>query len=219
MIRACIFDLDGTLMNTIGTITHYLNAALGVYGFAPFEEDRVKYFVGSGARLLVERALAAHGVLTEENFRAVFETYNALYDAAPNEGSAPYDGILDMLAALTARGVRVGVLSNKPDFATRAVVSSFFGDLVTVAHGGREGIPLKPAPDGVREILREMSVSPCECLYIGDTGVDMETGRAAGIPTVGVLWGFRSREELEAAEAVHIIAHPRELLPLVSLKM
>lgn len=215
MIRACIFDLDGTLMNTIGTITHYLNAALEAHGFAPFGEDRVKYFVGNGVRLLVERALAAHGALTEENFRAVFGTYNRLYDAAPNEGSAPYDGILAMLNGLVARGVRVGVLSNKPDFATRAVVSSFFGELVTVAHGGREGVPLKPAPDGVWEILREIAVSPKECLYIGDTGVDMETGRAAGIPTVGVLWGFRQREELEAAEAVHIIAHPRELLSLV----
>ncbi len=215
MIRACIFDLDGTLMNTIGTITHYLNAALGAHGFAPFGEERVKYFVGNGARLLVERALTAHGALTEENFAAVFATYNELYNAAPNEGSAPYDGVLALLEGLAERGVRVGVLSNKPDFATRAVVASFFGDRVAAAHGGREGIPLKPAPDGVFEILRELEAAAADCLYIGDTAVDMETGRAAGIPTVGVLWGFRTREELETADATHIIAHPAELLDLI----
>ena len=122
---------------------------------------------------------------------------------------------MEMLSALKAKGVTVAVLSNKPDFATRSVVASFFGDRVAIAHGGREGVPLKPAPDGALALLEELGVTAEECLYIGDTGVDMDTARAAGLFGIGVSWGFREREELVAHGAKAIIDHPASLLDYV----
>lgn len=211
MIKACIFDLDGTLLNTLSTIGGYLNEVLSAEGIPPFPLERYKYFVGNGARTLVKRALEAANALTDEREERVFARYTRLYDSAPNAGTAPYAGIIDLLAVLKARGIKVAVLSNKPDFATRSVVASFFGDLVAVAHGGREGIPLKPAPDGALALLEELSVTAEECLYIGDTGVDMDTARAAELFGIGVTWGFRERAELEAHGARAVIDEPLAL--------
>ena len=211
MIKACIFDLDGTLLNTLSTIGGYLNRVLEEEGISPFPLERYKTFVGNGARTLVRRALEAADALTEEREARVFARYTRLYDSAPNAGTAPYEGVMALLTALKERGVKVAVLSNKPDFATRSVVESFFGDLVAVAHGGREGIPLKPAPDGALALLEELSVTAEECLYVGDTGVDMDTAREAGLFGIGVTWGFRERAELESHGAKAIIDHPSEL--------
>ena len=212
MIKACIFDLDGTLLDTLSTIGGYMNEALASEGIPPFPMDAYRYFVGDGARTLVRRALAAANALTEEKETEVFTLYNRLYDAAPNGRTVPYEGITELLAALKEKGIKVAVLSNKPDFATRAVVDSFFGELVDIAHGGREGIPLKPAPDGVLALLRELSVSADECLYIGDTGVDMDTARGAGLFGIGVTWGFRTPEELREHGARVLVSAPREIL-------
>ena len=211
MIKACIFDLDGTLLDTLSTIGGYMNEALATEGIPPFPLERYKYFVGNGARTLVRRALEAARALTEETEERVFAYYTRLYDTAPNAGTAPYAGVKDLLAALKAREIKVAVLSNKPDFATRSVVESFFGKLVDIAHGGREGIPLKPAPDGVLARLDELAVTAEDCLFIGDTGVDMETARASGMRGIGVSWGFRERAELEAHGACAIIDEPLAL--------
>lgn len=216
MKKLCLFDLDGTLMNTIGTIAGYANRALTEAGLRAFAEEDYKYFVGNGARLLIERALKAQNAMTEENFKRVFARYNELYDGAPYEGSAPYDGICALLSDLAARGILTAVLSNKPDFATRAVVSHFFPDhTFSAVHGGRDGVPLKPSPEGALLLLKELGdISPSEVLYIGDTAVDMDTGRAAGFETVGVLWGFRKEDELRAHHAAHIVSDAREILKL-----
>lgn len=216
MKKACIFDLDGTLMNTLPTVSHYANTALTMHGFSPFEPERYCYFVGNGAKVLVERMLSAQDALTQENFQKVYADYNRMYDAAPNEGSAPYQGIPELIAALKEKGILTAVLSNKPDFAAGEVVKQFFGvGSFDVVHGGREGIPLKPSPVPVKAILEELGVKAEDCLYIGDTGVDMQTGRGAGITTVGVLWGFRTKEELQENHADHIISSPDELLLLL----
>ena len=215
MIKACIFDLDGTLLDTLSTIGGYVNEALATEGIPPFPPERYKYFVGNGARTLVRRALEAASAWSEEREARVFPFYTRLYDSAPNAGTKPYEGIMEMLSALKAKGVTVAVLSNKPDFATRSVVASFFGDRVAIAHGGREGVPLKPAPDGALALLEELGVTAEECLYIGDTGVDMDTARAAGLFGIGVSWGFREREELVAHGAKAIIDHPASLLDYV----
>ena len=214
MIKACIFDLDGTLLDTLSTISGYMNEALATEGIAPFEAERYKYFVGNGARTLVQRALAAAGVTDAETEERVFAVYNCLYDGAPNGRTAPYPHVPELLCELRKRGIRIAVLSNKPDFATRSVVASFFGDTVDVAHGGREGIALKPAPDALLSLLDELGVTKEECLYIGDTGVDMDTARAAGIFSVGVSWGFRSREELVTHGAEALVDDPLAILPL-----
>lgn len=216
MIKACIFDLDGTLTNTLPTISYYGNAALEKNGFSPFDEERYKYFIGNGAKTLVERMLRAQESMSEENLARVFGDYNSAYNQAPLYKTAVYEGILPLLSALKERGVRTAVLSNKPDFATRSVVEHFFSSLFNVAHGAREGIPLKPAPDGALALMAELGIcDPAEILYVGDTSVDMDTGKAAGFYTVGVLWGFREREELEAHGADAIVSHPSEILNYV----
>ena len=214
MKKLCMFDLDGTLMNTIGTISTYMNRTLSEFSLQTFSEDAYKYFVGNGAKILTERALKAQNAMNDETMAKVFARYNEIYDAAPYEGSAPYDGIPALLKALAEKGVMTAVLSNKPDFATRAVVSGFFPDHpFSAVHGGREGIPLKPSPEGALLILEELGgILPDEVLYIGDTAVDIELGIRAGFETVGVLWGFRTEEELRAAGAAHIVRDPAEIL-------
>ncbi len=212
MKKACIFDLDGTLLDTLSTIGGYMNEALAAEGISPFPMDDYRYFVGDGARTLVRRALAAANALTEEREARVFALYNRLYDAAPNGRTVPYAGVPALLSALKEKGVKVAVLSNKPDFATRSVVASFFGEAVDIAHGGRDGIPLKPAPDGVIALLSELGVTAEECLYIGDTGVDMDTARAASLFGIGVTWGFRTEEELVSHGACALVDSPDEIL-------
>ena len=203
MKKLFIFDLDGTLMNTLHTISGYANRALAEAGLQTFPEERYKYFVGEGARVLIERTLVAQNAYDEALHAKVFGRYNELYDGAPYENSAPYEGIPQMLDALAEKGI-----------ATRAVVSHFFPHHSFAAvHGAREGVALKPAPDGVRLILEELGgIDPSEALYLGDTATDMKTGKAAGIETVGVTWGFRDAEELRAHHADRIISHPSEIL-------
>lgn len=216
MIKACIFDLDGTLTNTLPTISHYANGALEKNGFLPYDEEKYKYFVGNGAKTLVERMLTAQNKMSEENFARVFGDYNRAYDAAPLERTVVYDGIFPLLEALRARGIKTAVLSNKPDFATTSVVKHFFGALFDVAHGAREGIPLKPSPEGAYLILSELGVTePSSVLYVGDTSVDMDTGKAAGFYTVGVKWGFREEKELQEHGADAVVSHPLEILELI----
>ncbi len=216
MKKLCMFDLDGTLMNTLGTIAGYANQALAERGLRTFPEEDYKYFVGNGARVLIERALTAQGAMNDENFKDVFSRYNELYDGAPYEKSAPYAGIPSLLASLSAQGILTAVLSNKPDFATCAVVKHFFPTHdFSAAHGGREGVALKPSAEGALLILKELGgIAPADVLYIGDTAVDMDTGHAAGFETVGVLWGFRTEEELREHGADHIVRDPKEILTL-----
>lgn len=217
MKKLCIFDLDGTLMNTLGTIAGYANRALAEAGLATFPEERYRYFVGNGAKILIRRTLEAQNAFTEATYARVFARYNELYDGSPYEGSAPYAGVPALLDALASRGVQTAVLSNKPDFATRAVVAHFFAmHAFSAVHGAREGVALKPSPEGALLILRELGdIAPSEVLYIGDTGTDMDTGKAAGFQTIGVSWGFRTEEELRAHGADFIIRQPDQLLSLL----
>ncbi len=216
MKKLCIFDLDGTLMNTLGTIAHYANTALSEQGLRTFPEEDYKYFVGDGAKKLIERILKAQGAWSEETYKTVFARYNELYDGAPYEGSAPYEGIPALLSALASHGVLTAVLSNKPDFATRAVVAHFFREhTFSAVHGAREGVALKPSPEGVLLLLEELGgISPEDVLYIGDTSVDIDTGKAAALETVGVLWGFRTEAELREHGAAHIVGKAGEILSL-----
>lgn len=211
MIKACIFDLDGTLLDTISTISYYANKTLEEYGFEPYTEDEYKYFAGNGARKLLERMLDAGKIDRDKYFDKMFKFYNKEYDSDVTYGTNPYDGIPELLAELKTLGVTTAVLSNKPDFAAKEAVKRFLGDLIDVTYGGRDGVALKPSTEGVNNLMDELGVSPEECLYIGDTSVDMQTGSSAGIYTIGVLWGFRKRDEIEEAGADMIVAHPSEI--------
>ena len=213
MIKLCIFDLDGTVLDTVHTIAYYGNYALSKHGIDPIEVKEYNYFAGNGAVNLIKRALRFRNALTDETFEKVFADYNAAYNADTSYLTAPFDGIVDTLDAMKTQGVKMAILSNKPHFATCGVIHSLFGEgYFDRVYGQREDVPIKPDPTAVYQIIHELQVKPEECLYIGDTGTDMKTGKNAGLRTVGVLWGFRGKEELVENGADVIIEKPQELL-------
>ena len=217
MIKYIVFDLDGTLLDTITTITYYVNLILGREGIPEISEEECKYFVGNGAKTLIRRTMESRGITDEETFMRVWSEYNREYNLKPLYLTEPYEGIRELIAELKKRGIKLAVLSNKPDEATADIIPSFFPGVFDVVHGGREGIPLKPAPDGVFEIYREMGATAEETLYVGDTNVDMQTGKAAGARlTVGVEWGFRTRKELIESGADVIVKNPLDILELLN---
>lgn len=215
MIKACIFDMDGTVANTINSISYFGNNALNKAGLPSIDTDTYKKIVGNGAKVLVERMLQTVGA-DNEYFEAVAHEYNTKYDADFLYLTEPYEGIVDALAQLKEMGISITILSNKPHETALKVAAALFPEgTVDICYGGREGIALKPDPAGVFEIMKELGVKEDECLYIGDTATDMKTGKGAKLYTVGVLWGFRDRDELESGGADTIISHPSELIGIV----
>lgn len=216
-MKTVIFDLDGTLLNTIDTIAYYCNSALAKYGFNKVSVDRYKKIVGNGAKLLVERALDETGGWNTADFEAVFKEYNALYDADTLYLTEPYKGILGMLGGLKSEGYQTAVLSNKPDFATNDVVAAIFGeDMFDLVRGAVEGVPLKPAPDAVYDIMSILGATKDKTIFVGDTKVDIETGKNAGLFSIGVLWGFRDEAELSKAGADVIIDNPADIIRIAN---
>ena len=216
MIKYAIFDLDGTLLDTITTITYYINLVLRREGIREISEYECKYFVGNGSRTLIKRVMESRGITDDETTHRVWAEYNREYNLNTLYLTEPYDGIRELLCALKERNIKLAVLSNKPDDTTGDIIPSFFPDTFDIVHGGRDGIALKPSPEGVFEIYKEMGASPEETIYIGDTNVDMQTGKNAGAKiTIGVLWGFRTRDELVSAGADIIVERPLEILSLL----
>lgn len=211
MIKACVFDLDGTLLDTIPSISYFGNKALTHFGFDKIEPDRYKYLAGNGARVLVERMLGEVGADIEKNFDKVYKYYIEEYDNDPSYNTKPFDGIVELLTFLKEHNIRSYVLSNKPDTAAKAAIDTCLGSLVTKTYGGRDGIELKPSTMGLELLTKEAGLTPDECLYIGDTSVDMKTGTAMGMFTIGVLWGFREKDELVKNGADLIVSHPVEI--------
>ena len=212
MAKAVIFDLDGTLLNTITTIKYYCNKALAAHGFNEASEGDYKIFVGNGAKRLVERAMSHTRTWTEDEFSKVFSLYNELYNNDTLYLTEPYEGIVELLKALKSEGYMLAVLSNKPNRATVDVVSKIFGeDTFDLIRGGTDGVPLKPDPTAVFEILNKLGIDKSDAVFVGDTKVDIETGRNAELFSVGVLWGFRDEAELSAAGADAIVSNTAEL--------
>ena len=210
-IKACIFDLDGTLLNTLKTITYYVNEALTRSGAKTISEDTCRVLVGKGARNLLERSLAAvaHEV---EDFEAFFRAYDRSYNAAPDYLTEPYGGICELLAFLKEKGMRIAVLSNKPEGAVRPLVEHFFGETVDAVFGGKDGVPLKPNPDAIKPVLEALSLSAEETAFIGDSGVDMQTAKNYGAALgIGVTWGYRDAEELLSSGADALAHTPDEI--------
>ena len=213
MKKAVIFDLDGTLADTIASITYCGNLALSRFGLSSFGEEDYKHFVGDGAAMLVRRALLAAGDERLEHFDEVYEAYLEIFAKDCMYQVKPYEGICALLEELKRLSVRIAVLSNKPDRDSLRVVEALFGKgYFDFVQGQRADIPRKPDPAGVYRIMEAFGLSAGDFLYVGDSGVDMKTGRAAGIFTVGVLWGFRDREELVENGADAVISKPLELL-------
>lgn len=216
MTQICIFDLDGTLLNTLGNIGGNMNRALVDFGLAPFEIDEYRYFVGNGSRSLTERVLAARGKLTPEFFEEFYPHFFKIYSDAPDAGVSVYDGIPALLDALKKRGVRIAVCTNKPSVAAAGSIARFFAEgTFDEVVGAVDGKALKPAPDGVFSILEKHGISPDEAAFIGDSDVDMLTAKAAGVRGFGALWGFRTAKELAKAGATALLSHPTDLLNML----
>lgn len=217
MIKLCIFDLDGTVLNTLDTIAYYGNSALEKNGIQPIAVNEYKLLVGKGAVNLVKNMLNFRGCLSEELFEKVFHDYDTAYNANTSYKTSVYDGVQETLDGIKALGIQIAILSNKPHFATNGVVNAIMGEgYFHRVYGQREGVPLKPDPTSVLSLIAELGARPEECVYIGDTGTDMKTGKNANLFTVGVLWGFRGEEELRKNGADIIISHPSQLLEYIS---
>lgn len=215
-MKACIFDLDGTLTNTLESMTYSVNLTLKEMGLSQITKDQCRMFVGNGARVLIEESLKVSGDPKASRIEEGMKIYGRIFDQNCTYHVTPYEGIPEMLKALKDRGIHLAVLSNKPDRQTVKVVKEIFGDnIFDHAQGQKDGIRRKPAPDGVWYLMEQMQVSKEECLYIGDSEVDAATGKNAGLKTIGVLWGFRDRKTLETAGADHLIERPEELLQFV----
>ena len=215
-MKACIFDLDGTLTNTLESMTYSVNLTLEEMGLSKITKDQCRLFVGNGARVLIEKSLKAAGDTDASRIEEGMEIYGRIVDRNCTYHVTPYEGLPEMLKALKDKGIQLAVLSNKPDRQTVKVVKAIFGEeLFDYAQGQKEGIRRKPEPDGVWYLMEQMHVSKEECLYIGDSEVDAATGRNAGLKTIGVLWGFRDRKTLETAGVDDLIDRPDELLQFV----
>ena len=207
-----IFDLDGTLLDTLDDLTAAVNYALRCYGMPEHSRDDVRRFVGNGVRLLMIRAVPDG----EQNprFEEVFDTFRQYYLEHSLDTTRPYDGIQETLMALKERGCRLAVVSNKFYVATQELCRHFFADTIEVAVGEHEaeGIRKKPAPDTVNEALSQLGVDRRDAVYVGDSDVDLQTARNAGLPCISVLWGFRDKDFLTANGATTFIASPAELI-------
>ena len=207
-----IFDLDGTLLNTLEDLAAAVNYALRSFGMPEHSRDDIRRFVGNGVRMLMMRAVPDG----EQNpqFEEVFSTFRTYYMKHSLDMTHPYDGVPEMLTALKQRGCRLAVVSNKFDAATKSLCNHFFAGLIDVAVGEHEaeGIRKKPAPDTVIEAFRQLGVSKENAVYVGDSDVDLQTAVNSGLPCISVLWGFRDQAFLEAHGATTFARKPGEIL-------
>ncbi len=212
-IRAVLFDLDGTLADTLADLANATNWALQQVGCPPCPVDSYRYKLGDGARELCARALPADKQgLTDDVLRLMRQHY----DEHCFDLTRLYPGIAELVLALAERSLKLAVLSNKPDHFTKRVIAHYFKPSpFTVVRGQLPNVPLKPDPTAALHITQELGIPPAHWLYLGDTNTDMHTARAAGMHPAGVLWGFRDRAELLESGAEHILAKPRDVLDLL----
>lgn len=217
MIKVVVFDLDGTLLNTLDDLADCTNHILAQHGFPTHPLQAYRYFVGNGIAKLIERALPEKN-RDKNTVAAVLNEFIPYYDQHKADKTSVYSGVLQVLRTLQERGLKLAVASNKVQLAMPSLMERYFADIHFVAAlGQREGIPVKPDATMVNDIVNMCGVSRSEVLYVGDTSVDMQTATNARVTSVGVLWGFRDREELELSGANHIIETPQELLAIIDM--
>lgn len=214
MYQAVIFDLDGTLLNTIGDLAAAGNFTLRQMGFAGHAVEEYKYMVGNGIPMLLHRMLP-EAERTEENEHRAAELFFPYYDAHKEDTTAPYEGISALLEHLRSAGVKLGVVSNKEDHLTKQVIGQYFPGVFDDVRGHVLGTPTKPDPHLVNEMRAAFGLAKEQVLYAGDSNVDMFTANNAGLDGCGVLWGFRTADELREAGASYLVHNPAQLEQLV----
>jgi phosphoglycolate phosphatase len=215
MNKGVIFDLDGTLLNTIDDMANSMNFVLKTHGFPVHEVEKYRYFVGNGMKKMVERALPVE-IRDDKMIKLCLKEFKNEYNKRWHEYTKPYSGINELVDKLHSMGISISVLSNKADDFTRLIIYEFFGkECFDIVLGARKGIPKKPSPQAALEISRILKIHPWEYLYLGDSGVDMDTAVNAGMYPVGAAWGFREESELLENGAKILLKNPVELIGLI----
>ncbi len=211
--QAVIFDLDGTLLNTLSDMHTSVNATMAHYHLPVHSREEVRQFVGNGAKVLIQRCLPFD--VTEARLAEITDFYVSHYAAHVREHTAPYPGLLALLSQLKVVGSPAAVVSNKPDGSTRQMAEHYFPGLLTLAVGDCPGQRKKPHPDSVCKVLQTMGLTARQAVYVGDSEVDVATARNAGLDCIAVTWGFRSRKQLEESGAVLFANNAQELSDLL----
>lgn len=214
MIKAVIFDLDGTLVNSLEDLAISTNYALNLFGFPTHETEKYKYFVGDGMQKLIERVLPEENRDSETRTK-VFEAFMNYYAQHYLDKTVAYDGIHNVLETLKKDGVKIAVVSNKADKMAQIVVEKIFGDIFDFVVGKREGYPTKPDPRLTLEVIDILGVKSYDCAFVGDSGMDMAAAKNSGCLAVGVLWGFRESQELQENGADYLLEKTLEIPELI----
>ncbi len=214
MFTTAIFDLDGTLINSLTDLANACNYALNKFNYPPHELNKYKYFVGNGIYKLVERSVP-EGLKDKNNVLKVKAIFDEYYAQHSMDNTRPYEGIIELIKTLKANNINRAVLTNKADPYAKEIVKNFFGDLIPTVVGQKPENKTKPAPDGVYDIIKILGINKEECIFIGDSNVDIQTANNAKIKSIGVLWGFRTKEELQAAGATYIVETPKEISNII----
>ncbi|HIT89253.1 MAG TPA: HAD family hydrolase [Candidatus Merdenecus merdavium] len=208
-----MFDLDGTLADTVASIANSVNKSLALVNLPPLPIDVFNHFAGNGADELIKKSLKASGDENLVHFNAVTKSFREIFERECMYKVKPFDGIVPLLQALKEKGIKIAVLSNKIHERTVDVVKKLFDDrYIDYIQGQVDGMPRKPDPRGALNIIEKFHVTSKDCIYVGDTDTDMKTGKNANMFTIGVLWGFREKEELVEHGADAIVEHPTEIL-------
>ena len=214
MFKTAIFDLDGTLLNTLGDLTDASNYICAQNGWPTFTEEQIRHMVGNGNAKLVER-FTPENQRTPECLARSMEQFMAYYDIHKMDRTAPYPGVAEAVAALRGAGIKTAVFSNKADALCPTLVRHYFGDVFDIVRGKRDGVPAKPDPTGVYALMEELGAEKASTVYVGDSDVDVLTGHNAGLKVCGVIWGFRGRGELARAGAELLAETGEELAELL----
>ncbi len=213
-MQLMIFDLDGTLLNTLGDLADAANFALESMGFPVHGTEEYKYFVGNGIPKLIERCLP-EDKRSDEIIEKTLEIFDKRYGEHCMDKTRPYAGITETIGKLSEYGVRLAVASNKADGFTQALVGKFFGNSFDIVQGSLPNVPRKPSPEIVYGIMSAVGAEKCETVFVGDSGVDITTAKNAGVDHIGCLWGFRTKEELVSAGAVNIAETPEQIMKFI----
>ena len=215
MIKTILFDLDGTLLNTIDDLADAGNWVCAQHGWPTFTVEQFKHMVGNGIPKLIER-FSPESARTPDQLAATLAEFTARYDAHKEDKTAPYPGIPELLDALKAEGIQCAVFSNKADPLCGKIIEHYFGaGSFSIVRGNRPDVPTKPDPTGVYSLMKDLGADTSSTLFVGDSDVDILTGHNAGLPAMGALWGFRGRAELTAAGADALAAVPADILDFV----